>query len=178
MIKVYPVREDTLLLKRNLERQDLEGKKVLEIGTGNGENTITAAKKNAETTATDINTEAIQHVNERLEKQNLQADLIQTNLFKDIDDKFDLVVFNPPYLKGEKGIGDEKMWRGGKTGLETPEKYLNQVTDYLKEDGVAWIILSNNTNHQKLMEKHGLAQIDEKKLWFETIHLLKLEQIF
>jgi release factor glutamine methyltransferase len=172
---VYPVREDTLLVKRNLEKQDLENKKILEIGVGNAENSLYAAKKGAKVTATDIDNKAIKKAEKRFQKENLEAEIIQTSLFQDLTGKYDLIIFNPPYLKGPKDIGDENMWRGGEKGLETAEKYLEKTKNYLRPNGEAWVILSSRTSYTDLVNKYNLIQLEQKKLWFETIFLFKLE---
>jgi release factor glutamine methyltransferase len=171
---VYPVREDTLLVKRNLKEENLEGKKFLEMGVGNGEITLTAARKEAEVTGVDINPEAVNHTEERLEDQDQDAEILQSDLFQEVEGKFDLIVFNPPYLPGEKEIGDEEMWRGGEKGLETSRKYLKQVKNYLKAEGEAWIVLSSKTEHQKLVKKNNMEKKDSLKLWFETLKLHKI----
>ena len=174
-MSIYPVREDTLLLKENLQEQNLKNKKFLEIGVGNGEISLTAAKKQANVTAVDINPEAVQHTQKRFKEQNLDAEIFQSNLFINIKGQYDFIVFNPPYLKGKKGIGDEEMWRGGETGLEVAEKYLKNVSDYLTENGKAWIILSSQTNYEKLVEKYDLTEIDVEKIWFERLYLMEFE---
>ena len=174
-MSIYPVREDTLLLKENLQEQNLKNKKFLEIGAGNGEISITAAKKHANVTAVDINPEAVQHTQKRFEKENLNAEIFESDLFTNIKEKYNFIVFNPPYLKGKEGIGDEEMWRGGETGLEVAEKFLQRVSEYLTENGKAWIILSSQTNYERLVEKYELAEIDAEKIWFERLYLMEFE---
>ncbi|QGA80348.1 HemK2/MTQ2 family protein methyltransferase [Candidatus Nanohalobium constans] len=174
-MSVYPVREDTLLVKRNLEEQDLEDKDFLEIGVGNGENTVLAAEKRAKATGVDINPEAIKHTQERIKENDLEAELFLSNLFEQVEGKFDFIIFNPPYLKGEEGIGDEEMWRGGETGLEAAERFLKKVPAYLTDGGKAWIILSSQTEYEKLVEKFNLEQVESEKIWFETLFLMKFE---
>jgi len=172
---IYPVREDTLLVKRNLQKQQLEGKKFLEIGTGNGEISLTAAKKQAKVTATDINPEAVKHTRKRFKQSNLDGKFFESDLFQKVEGKYDLIVFNPPYLKGEKGIGDEEMWRGGETGLEIVEKFLDTAVDYLSDGGTVWVVLSSKTDFGRMVNQYNLTEIDSVKVWFEEIHLFKLE---
>lgn len=172
---IYPVREDTLLVKRNLQKQELEGKKLLEIGTGNGEIALTAAKQGANVTGVDINSEAVKHTRKRFEESNLDGEFFKSNLFEQVEGKYDFIVFNPPYLKGEKGIGDEEMWRGGETGLEIAEKFLSDLDNYLNTEGFAWIVLSSTTDLEKLTEKYNLSNIGKNKLWFEHLYLMKFE---
>lgn len=174
-MSVYPVREDTLLLKRNIEGEDLEGKKFLEIGVGNAELSITAAKQGAEVTGVDINPEAVDHTRERFNEESLEAEIFQSDLFGKVGREFDFVVFNPPYLSGPEGVGDEEMWRGGDNGLEVAETFLTRVSQYLTDDGRAWIVLSSQTDYEELVEKFDLDEVDGEKMWFETIFLFEFE---
>jgi release factor glutamine methyltransferase len=172
-MSVYPVREDTLLVKRNLEKQELEDKMFLEIGVGNAEVSITAAENDAEVTAVDINPGAVGHAEERFEEKNLDADVFRSDLFEKVEGEFDFIVFNPPYLSGPEDIGDEEMWRGGETGLEVAEKFLEEVPGYLSGDGRVWVVLSDRTDYRELVEKFGLSEVDRENLWFETVFLFE-----
>jgi len=168
---VYQPREDSHLMKKYLEKQDLENKKTLDIGTGSGIQAITMAKKNAEVTATDINPEALKKAEEKAQKQGLSIEFKESDLFQNINQKYDIITFNPPYLPGEKGIGDEEIWRGGETGLEITEKFLEQLKNHLNSGGYGLTIISSKTDWKKTRDKHGLEIIDSKKLWFETVYL-------
>ena len=171
---VYSPSEDTYFLHDFLEENiELEGKKFLEIGTGNGEIAIYAAEKGAEVTATDINTEALQQVREKAESKGLEMELIESDLFESIEeDDYDVVVFNPPYLPGDGGIGDEEIWRGGETGVEVSERFIEEVELYLSEKGSLFIVASSLADYKSLIEDFGLSVLDEKELWFETLYIL------
>jgi len=158
---IYPVSEDTLLVKSNVPEAP---EKVLEIGSGNGE---IASSIDGEVTVTDIDPEALEHLEERFDN------VIESDLFENVDSKFDLIIFNPPYLSGPKGVGAENTWRGGETGLEVSERYLSEVDGYLREDGSAFVVLSSRTNYQKLVDRFELERIDSKKLFFEEIFLFE-----
>jgi release factor glutamine methyltransferase len=170
---VYPVSEDTLLVKRNLVEEDLE-ESFLEVGVGNAEISIKAAKNGAEVTAVDIDPEAVRHARERFKEEGLEAEIFRSNLFEQVEGKYDLIVFNPPYLSGPE-VGDEEMWRGGETGLELAEEYLEMVSAHLKENGRAWVVLSSRADYEELVERFDLVEIDREKLWFETVFLFEYE---
>jgi release factor glutamine methyltransferase len=174
-MSVYPVREDTLLVKENLEKQSLEGIDFLEVGVGNAEISLTAAERGAEVTAVDINPEAVERARQRFEQEEFKAEVFKSDLFEQVDREFEFIVFNPPYLKGEEGIGDEEMWRGGETGLEVAERFLSEVSGYLSEEGKAWIVLSSQTDYEKLVENSDLVEVEREKLWFETVFLFRFE---
>lgn len=172
-MSVYPVREDTLLVKRNLP-EELAKVRFLEIGVGNAEISLTAAERGTEVTAVDINVDAVDYSRERFEEEGLEAEVFQSYLFDQVDGTYDFIVFNPPYLSGPQ-VGDEEMWRGGETGLEVAEEFLERVSDYLAEGGKAWVVLSSRTHYRDLVESFDLVEIDREKLWFETVFLFEYE---
>ena len=75
--------------------------KILDIGTGSGALAISLAREftNANIMATDISEEAIKVANKNInnKKLNNQIQLRKTTL-DNINEKFDLIVSNPPYL--------------------------------------------------------------------------------
>ena len=78
----------------------LKGKKFLEPGAGSGLISIYAAKKGARVTATDINPVAIEFLRDNSEENNVQIDIIQSDLFENIPlQHFDIIAINPPYYK-------------------------------------------------------------------------------
>jgi release factor glutamine methyltransferase len=177
-MSVYPVREDTLLVKRNLEEKNLKGLKFLEIGVGNAEISIIAAKKGAEVTAVDINKEAVEHAKKRFDEKRLEAEIFKSDLFEKVNGSYDFIVFNPPYLPGPDGLEDEEMWRGGEKGSEISKRYIENLGQYLNDKGNALLVLSSHTNFQELFKNYSVRELDRKKLWFETIFLFEFKKIF
>ncbi|MFB6180759.1 MAG: HemK2/MTQ2 family protein methyltransferase [Candidatus Nanohalobium sp.] len=170
---VYPVSEDTLLLKNCLKERELEDVKFLEMGTGNAENAVKAAEKGAEVTAVDINQEAVEYAEKKFEEEGLEAEVFRSNLFEQVKDTFDLIVFNPPYLPGEKGLGLEKHWRGGEKGVELSERFLEEVDSYLNDQGEVLLVLSSLADVEKLKEGFELRAVAEKELWFESLEVVR-----
>ncbi len=92
---------------------------------------------------------------------------------------FDLIIFNPPYLPQDKGIEDKSIY-GGIKGHETLERFLSEASEHLKENGKILIVFSSLTKKEKVDELlkdycFEFRQIDEKKLFFETllVYLIK-----
>jgi len=165
---IYEPREDTYLLKNYLEGLNLEEKKVLEIGTGSGIIAKTMNEKEAEVTATDKNTEALENLPEDIKALN-------SDLFEEIDEKYDLVVFNPPYLPGnslEDEMQGSETWYGGENGVEVAKKFLEACPEYLKEGGEALIILSSLSDYESLIKEFDLIEVDREKLFFEELMLM------
>lgn len=174
---VYKPGEDTYLLLNYLEKQDLEDKKFLDMGTGNGEIALKAAEKGAKVTAADINPEAIKYAREKAKEKGLDIEFIESDLFENIEDKYDIIAFNPPYLPGKKGLGDEKIWRGGKKGIKTTEQFLSRINPYLRPSGYALIIGSSQADLKNLKDNFNLSVVDKEKIWFEELQILKYAEI-
>ena len=94
---VYEPAEDTFLLGDNLMVRKSDS--VLEIGTGTGIIAILASKKAQIVTAIDINKYAVECARINAEINIANVDIRLGNLFEPvIDEKFDLILFNTPYL--------------------------------------------------------------------------------
>ena len=101
------------------------------MGTGAGILALEAAKHAEEIVAVDINSEAVEQVKKT---KNKKIKAIQSDLFDNIDGKFDLIIFNPPYLPDDPEVKDIAL-DGGPEGYEFIERFLKKTKPYLKEDG-------------------------------------------
>ena len=87
--------------------------------------------------------------------------------------KFDLIVFNPPYLPQELKVKDLTT-EGGKKGYEVIEKFINNVSDYLKKEGKVLLLFSSLTGKKKvndLILKNNLkfVELEKKHIFFEDL---------
>jgi release factor glutamine methyltransferase len=170
---VYEPAEDSFLLRDYISELELEGKKVLDMGTGSGFIALEMAEKGAEVTAVDKNLEAVKTVDRKAAEKEIEIEARESDLFENVEQKFDLIAFNPPYLPGEKGVGDEEIWRGGEKGTELTERFLENIDSYLTEEGYAVVILSSRADHERITEKYELEILRTEKLWFETLFLAR-----
>ena len=101
-------RPETEELVRLILKEDLDGKEILDIGTGSGCIAISLAKylPNATVTALDISKHAINVAKENAKLNNVEVNFINADIFKyELDKKYDVIVSNPPYvLESEKTI--------------------------------------------------------------------------
>lgn len=172
---VYTPREDSFLLRDYVRELELDGKKVLDMGTGSGIVGIEAAKNGAEVVAADINPEAISYAQNQAQEQQVEDRIkfVESDLFENIDSEFDFILFNPPYLPGEEGIGDEEIWYGGEKGVEVTRRFIETAHNYLSENGQILVIISSHADWQGLKEEYNLEIIRSEKLWFETLYLAR-----
>ena len=85
------------LIKKNLN----ENIKVLDIGTGSGCISIALKKEipGLDITAVDISEDALVVAKNNALENNCEINFIKSDLFNNIDDKYDLIISNPPYIK-------------------------------------------------------------------------------
>ena len=99
-------RPETEELVRLMLKEDLDGKEVLDIGTGSGCIAISLTKNlhNAKVSALDISKDALEVALENAELNNVNIEFIHADIFEyQSDKKYDVIVSNPPYvLESEK----------------------------------------------------------------------------
>lgn len=89
--------ESTQLVMQLVNKQHLQNKKVLDIGTGTGIQSINAYEQGAAyVTATDLSPSAVLLAQKNFEKNNVIGKVIFTDLVHDIDEQFDLIITNLP----------------------------------------------------------------------------------
>lgn len=83
--------------------------KILDIGTGSGAIAIVLDKKtNSEVTACDISKKALDVALANAKSNSANIKFIESDLFSNINDKFDVIISNPPYIAYNEEI-DEKV---------------------------------------------------------------------
>ncbi|MBN1538918.1 MAG: methyltransferase [Candidatus Thermoplasmatota archaeon] len=140
---VYPVRDDTLLLISSM-KDILKGKrgKMLDMGCGTGLASILAASNGWQVVSVDREPRALSLTRENLTLNDLAGEQYLSDLFEGIPGRFtrafDLIVFNPPYLKGPAlplDRREELALAGGREGWEITARFLRDVDNYLSGGG-------------------------------------------
>ncbi len=154
------------LLKKN---SDL---KFLEIGAGSGIHLETAKELGLKNIfSSDIDKKSVNHCN------LLGFNCIHSDLFKEIEGKYDIIIFNPPYLPEDmREPKDSKLaTTGGKKGNEIILKFLQQAKDHLEKNGKIFLItssLSPEINFEELGYKE--KEVGCEKLFFERLCIWEL----
>lgn len=149
--------------------------KILDLCTGSGIIAITLKKELDEilidVVASDISEEAIEVAKENAQYHDADVRFIQSDIFNNIDDKFDIIVSNPPYIdrKDEVTMQDNVLKYDPHLALFAEEegmyfyrKIIEQAKDYLKENGVMFFEIGYDQKDKiiKLSKKNGyLAQV-------------------
>lgn len=173
--QVYQPEADTYLLLDAALKEVRAGNRVLEVGTGSGR-IAAEMRRGTRTIATDINPHAA------ISAHKLGVDVVRCNLMDAIRGKFDLILFNPPYLPTEphERIDDwlEYALDGGKTGRETLERFAAGVSRILAPGGRILVLISSLTGPDEvkaLFAKEGFTAevVREEKVEDEVLSVLR-----
>ena len=163
-------RPETEELVRLMLKEDLDGKEILDIGTGSGCIAISLAKNlpNAKITAIDISNAALEVAKENAKLNNLNIEFIHTDIFTyQSDKKYDIIVSNPPYvLESEKSLMKQNvldfepelaLFIDDSDPLKYYEFIMNFSKNYLNPNGQIYLEI-NQKFYNKLeiiCEKYG-----------------------
>ena len=114
---------------------------VLDIGTGSGAIAISLKKNiNSNVTATDISKEALEVAKENAKSNKVDINFVNTNIYDDINTKFDVVISNPPYIAYDEEIMDivknnepQEALYADNNGLYFYEEILKNIKSILKD---------------------------------------------
>lgn len=147
---VYCPAEDSLLLASKLEEMDLSGVRCLDMGCGSGFLSVLLARKGAVVTAADISAGAVEITRANAAQNNAQIVFVRSDLFEKIKGKFDLIVFNPPYLPVDDKYAHE-IFDGGITGRRVIERFLKESGKYMNEKGRIIMVISSLTGEKEVL---------------------------
>lgn len=174
-MEIYSPSEDSFFLaqfvKDEIKKYDLEN--VLDMGSGSGiqaEIAIQMGINPKNIILSDINPDAIRELKKKFSKSKV----ILSDLFSKIPktNKFDLIIFNPPYLPDNE-FDKEADTSGGKNGSEIINKFLKNAKAYLTENGRILILISNFTKGINWL-KYEKRLLGKKKIFFEELYVMKL----
>jgi release factor glutamine methyltransferase len=182
-MEIYEPAEDSELIKKHISA--LATGTVLDMGTGTGVLALEAAQHAEKVVALDINPTAIHYCNTYANHPKVkyhQSDLFTAfsqNAKNTISpSRFDLIIFNPPYLPADAKYPDIAL-DGGKKGHEIIEKFLKQARKHLKKNGTILLLFSSLTNQNKIhqilaQQQYKFTEMDRQKLDFETLYVYRV----
>ena len=140
---------------------EIDQKRVLELGCGNGFISLYLAKNHHTTTfSSDINPKAIEGIIENAPRNEVTITAMLSDLFDEIPSlALDYILINPPFYPKTPESTDEHAFYAG-ANLEYFEKLFEQVKSYLAAETMVLMILSENVplgNIQKIGRTHQVA---------------------
>jgi release factor glutamine methyltransferase len=118
------------------------GSRVLDLGTGSGVCALAAARQGAHAVGVDINPAAVRcaRANALLNDLSAHTDFRHGDLFDAVaGERFDLVLFNPPFQLGTPRTPREAAWRSP----DLARRFAAGLADHLLPGGSALVLLSS-----------------------------------
>ena len=176
--EVYPPSEDSILLTESLDIRI--GEKVLEIGTGSGIVSIQCALNGADVVCGDINPRAVALARRNAAANGVDIDVRETDVYSNIEGRFDTIVFNLPYLPVEDEGELAKAWSGGPDGLGPLPRLLEGAPEHLLPDGRVVVVVSSLMDRaglDKTLEGYEVRVLGELPLFFERLQVLEIKPL-
>lgn len=145
---------------------------IIDLGCGSGIIGITLEKKVSTKSVdlVDISKKALEITHKNCEKHSSKANLIHSDMFKNISKKYDVIISNPPYIKTTEEIEDivknnepHLALYAGIDGLECYRKILENAKHHMKERCIIAFEIG-----------HTQAE-DIKKIALENLENIKIE---
>ncbi|MDD5935850.1 MAG: peptide chain release factor N(5)-glutamine methyltransferase [Clostridiales bacterium] len=141
-------RQDTEILVE-LVMKECNDKTVLDVCTGSGCIAISLAKLTdaKSVTALDISSKALELAAQNAKKNEVEVSFIQSNMFESVNQKYDVIVSNPPYIPTDviktlmpevKDFEPMLALDGTEDGLKFYRILAQQSKDYLTKSGMVY----------------------------------------
>ena len=148
--------EETLFNVRNKNKK----LKILDIGTGSGCLAISLAKefKNSLITAIDISDKALKVANKNIIQHKCENQIkLKLTKLDNINDKFDIIVSNPPYVEEKEYKNLQKEIQnfepkialiGGKSGLKFYKLFARKIEKFMKRKSLFICEIGQNQENE------------------------------
>ena len=151
----------TQLLLSCLDFSGLQNK-IVDLGCGYGVIAVIVSKiTNSEVIAIDVNPRAIDLTKENSELNNVKVKAIENNGLTNIDERFNVIITNPPI----------------RTGKETVYRLFDQAYEKLEHNGILLVVIRKQQGAlsavNKLKELFGDCLIVERKKGFWILKSVK-----
>ncbi len=149
------------------------GDMVLDLGCGSGVGAVFCAPKARELLAVDISPSAVQNTAENCRLHGIHNVTVkQSDMFSNVEGKFDLILANPPYLEAEFANKDRQF--------ATSKRYLpvlfSKVGDYMARDGL--LVIQYPIWFRgligRLASEHGMRVLEVRRMPLKSPSLLLL----
>lgn len=125
--------------------------RALDMGTGTGVGAVFLARRGWRVAAVDINPEAVRcaRINALLNHLEDRVEVRHGDLFAPVEgERFDLILFNPPFFRGEPSGLFDLAWRG----TDVMERFAAGLANALTPEGRALILLSTDGDAEGMLK--------------------------
>jgi release factor glutamine methyltransferase len=152
---------------------------VLDMGTGSGVCAVLAARQARRVVAVDISAAAVRcaRLNALLNQVEHRIDFRHGDLFAAVPgERFDLILFNPPFLRGQPRDDRDRAWRSS----DVAERFAAGLGAHLRPGGSALVVLSTFGGAPAFLEEFrrhrlGVSVCAGRRFINERLAILKLE---
>lgn len=179
-------RYETEILVDLIINDNSNNKKILDIGTGSGAISLALSKnlKDSKIIGVDISKNAIDLANENKIKLNINnVEFKESDIFSNIEEKFDIIVSNPPYINKEDFEKlDNKLYYepqnalyGGEDGLYFYKEIIKNAKKFLNKNGKIYLEIGYDQKDSisDLLEEYGYKQIKSYKDFNDFDRIIK-----
>ena len=146
----------TRLLLKHLAQLQLSGKSFLELGAGSGLISLFAARRGAAVTACDISQVSVDNVRQNQQRNGLSFPVLHSDLFSALpQQRFDLIVINPPYYKKDPVSEADHAWYCGKNS-EYFSRLFSSLGDHLHARSQVIMVLSDGCDIKEIVSLAGM----------------------
>lgn len=169
----------TKFLLQFLSTLNLKKAKVLELGAGSGLISLYCnLRKEAVVTASDISSVSVINIQENAAINNAQINIVQSDLFDNINCDFDTIIINPPFYPKDPVSESENAWYCGKD-FEFFKKLFYQLNSKAIPSTTIYMIVSEDCQTDRIesianQNCFKMKVILEKKIWGERNFIYKI----
>lgn len=123
------------LTLKEIKKMNLDNPKILDLCTGSGAIglTLKSLLPSSEVTLSDISKDALMVANKNKNELNLDVNIIESDLFKNIQGKFDVIISNPPYVMTNETLPKDVLYEphlalySGPKGIDHIEEIFKNI---------------------------------------------------
>lgn len=131
--------------------------------------------RGAQVTITDIDEITLSRARDAAERLGVSVNAVVSDLFSNVSGRFDVVLFNPPYLASN--TIEDRTVDGGEMGVMIVTRFLDGLEKYLSKDGIALLLLSSQNVPAALISRQHVFEasvVARRPLFFEELQVLSL----
>lgn len=127
------------LTLKEIKKLNPDNPKILDLCTGSGAIglTLKSLLPSSEVTLSDISKDALMVANKNKNELNLDVNIIESDLFKNIPEKFDVIISNPPYVMTNETLPKDVLYEphlalySGPKGIDHIEEIFKNIKSHL-----------------------------------------------